>query len=98
MLAIRRILHPTDFSASSRSPFEVASALARDYDAELLVCHVEPWPAATIIEGVALDLREGSFDAELTRLEALRADGPFHQQAPSQCRAGWGNWVACPPQ
>ncbi len=49
---------------------------ARDYDAELLVCFVEPWPAAAVVEGVALDLPEGSFDAELARLEALGADDP----------------------
>ncbi len=76
MLAIRRILHPTDFSDSSQTAFEVATALARDYDAELVACYVEPWPAATVIEGVALDLPEGSFDTEVARLDELRADDP----------------------
>ncbi|MFO0796593.1 MAG: universal stress protein [Gemmataceae bacterium] len=76
MFALRNILHPTDFSDASRSAFEVASALARDYDAELQVCYVEPWPAAAVIEGVALDLPQGSFDAELARLECLGTDDP----------------------
>lgn len=76
MFAIRRILHPTDFSDASRSAFEVASALALDHDAELLVCFVEPWPAAAVVEGVALDLPGGSFDAELASLELLGADDP----------------------
>ena len=40
MLPIRKILHPTDFSEHSRAAFELASALARDYGAELMVLHV----------------------------------------------------------
>src|SRR6478735_4406168 len=76
MFAIRCILHPTDFSDASRSAFEVASALARDHDADLGVCYVEPWPAAAVVEGVAVDLPAGTFDAELARLECLGADDP----------------------
>jgi len=40
MAGIHTILHPTDFSDSSRSAFETACALARDYQATLLVLHV----------------------------------------------------------
>ncbi len=40
MLAIQTILHPTDFSKQSASAFQVASALARDYGAKLLLLHV----------------------------------------------------------
>jgi nucleotide-binding universal stress UspA family protein len=40
MLPIRTILHPTDFSDHSRAAFDLASALARDYGAELVVVHV----------------------------------------------------------
>lgn len=40
MLAIRTILHPTDFSPQSASAFELACALARDYGARLVVLHV----------------------------------------------------------
>jgi nucleotide-binding universal stress UspA family protein len=39
MLPIRTILHPTDFSDSSRPAFDLACALARDYRAELVVAH-----------------------------------------------------------
>jgi nucleotide-binding universal stress UspA family protein len=42
MLAIRRILHPTDFSDLSPPAFEMACSLARDFGAELVVCHVSP--------------------------------------------------------
>jgi nucleotide-binding universal stress UspA family protein len=45
MLPIRKILHPTDFSDRSQAAFEMASALARDYAAELVVVHVDrPMP------------------------------------------------------
>jgi nucleotide-binding universal stress UspA family protein len=40
MLAIHTILHPTDFSDRAAQAFHVASALARDYGARLVVCHV----------------------------------------------------------
>ena len=42
MLPIRTILHPTDFSANSRTAWEMACALARDYGARLHLVHVEP--------------------------------------------------------
>ena len=42
MLPIHTILHPTDFSARARSAFDLACALARDYEARLVVVHVKP--------------------------------------------------------
>jgi nucleotide-binding universal stress UspA family protein len=42
MLAIRRILHATDFSEHAGHAFRLASALARDYGAELVLLHVSP--------------------------------------------------------
>ncbi len=42
MLPIHAILHPTDFSARAKSAFDFACALARDYDARLVVVHVKP--------------------------------------------------------
>ena len=42
MLPIHTILHPTDFSARARSAFDLACAVARDYDARLVVVHVKP--------------------------------------------------------
>ena len=41
---IRTILHPTDLSEQSRTAFELASALAHDFGAELVVLHVYPEP------------------------------------------------------
>ncbi len=40
MTPIRTILHPTDFSATSRHAFELACSLARDHGARLIVLHV----------------------------------------------------------
>jgi nucleotide-binding universal stress UspA family protein len=42
MLAIRTILHPTDFSAPAEYAFRLACSLARDHGARLLVLHVKP--------------------------------------------------------
>ena len=59
MFPIRTILHPTDFSEPSRYAFRMASALARDYHARLIVLHVGITPAPMLMEGVLpLDLEE----------------------------------------
>jgi len=42
MLAIRAILHPTDFSERSQLAFRLACSLARDYGARLILVHVSP--------------------------------------------------------
>jgi nucleotide-binding universal stress UspA family protein len=45
MMSIRTILHPTDFSECSTCAFRMASSLARQYDAQLVVLYVVPLPA-----------------------------------------------------
>jgi nucleotide-binding universal stress UspA family protein len=44
MLAIRTILHPTDFSESAEAAFSVAGMLAKAHKARLIVLHVYPLP------------------------------------------------------
>lgn len=44
MLPLGTILHPTDFSEHSEFAFRVAAALARDYNARLILLHVLPPP------------------------------------------------------
>ena len=44
MLPLATILHPTDFSEHSEFAFRVASSLARDYNARLILLHVIPPP------------------------------------------------------
>ena len=43
----KKILFPTDFSPSSHAALEMATALARDAGAKLLIAHVEEIPLAT---------------------------------------------------
>ncbi len=49
MLPIHTILHPTDFSDYSRHALHLACALARDYEARLVVLHA--WMTPTVIYG-----------------------------------------------
>jgi nucleotide-binding universal stress UspA family protein len=42
MLALRTILHPTDFSVPAEYAFRLACSIARDHGAQLLVLHVKP--------------------------------------------------------
>ncbi len=46
MLALRTILHPTDFSAQAEYAFRLACSLARDHGAHLIVLHVKPMEVA----------------------------------------------------
>lgn len=46
MLAIKTILHPTDFSECSDHALHLAASLARDHGSRLIVLHVAPIPAA----------------------------------------------------
>ena len=62
MYPIRRILTSTDFSELSKPAFEVACSLARDYGAELIVCHVSPWPVAGVVEGITVEIPTGSLE------------------------------------
>jgi len=50
MLPLATILHPTDFSEHSEFAFRLASALARDYHARLILLHVIP-PSMVIYAG-----------------------------------------------
>lgn len=73
MLAIHRILHPTDFSDLSRPAFEFACSLARDYGAELVVCYVIPPPPVTVVDGMTIAV---PIDQPTNTLEELREVRP----------------------
>lgn len=53
MSSIKRILHPTDFSACSQHAFGLACSLARDQGASLVVLHVLERPVI-VYTGVAM--------------------------------------------
>jgi nucleotide-binding universal stress UspA family protein len=72
MLPIRAILYPTDFSPRSEYAFQLASALARDYSARLIVVHVVQPPAVAYGE-MFIDLPSETFEGIKDRAqEALR--------------------------
>lgn len=51
MLPLATILHPTDFSEHSEFAFRLACALARDYNARLVLMHVLPPPTVIYAGG-----------------------------------------------
>jgi nucleotide-binding universal stress UspA family protein len=76
MLAIRTILHPTDFSPQAETAFELACALARDYDARLVVLHVRVPPPVIYGDGMMPLPAPDSHETLRQRLENLRAVDP----------------------
>ncbi|REK17574.1 MAG: universal stress protein [Planctomycetota bacterium] len=74
---IKTILCPTDFSSASKEALVLATSLARDYAAKLLVCHVyqPPEPTAAMVShsGVPIDR---SRDEQLRELTEVRPPDP----------------------
>jgi nucleotide-binding universal stress UspA family protein len=76
MLAIQTILHPTDFSDRSLFAFRLACALARDYQAHLIVLHVAPLQVLGAVEGVVLIPPENQREALEEELHRLQPPNP----------------------
>jgi len=75
MLPIRNILFGADFSSASEYAFNVASALARDYMARLIIAHVREIPVAAFGEfGAAAPVVENMDDAN-ARLFTMKPAG-----------------------
>lgn len=87
MLPIAAILHPTDFSEHSQFAFRLACALARDYNARLVLLNVtpppmvvyaggpvppDPWPS---IEEAQAKLHELETQAHHVRVESQVMEG-----------------------
>jgi nucleotide-binding universal stress UspA family protein len=76
MIPIRTILCPTDFSEPSSYAFRLACALARDYDATLILTHVAG-PPVVIGEGIVVPEFNSYLEQQLReRLCGLRPDDP----------------------
>jgi len=78
MLDIQVIVHPTDFSANSRTAWEMACALARDYGARLLLVHVEP-PMPSFAELGAIPpvpLDRSSLEHQLAQIKTTAPNDP----------------------
>ncbi len=71
MLPIKTILHPTDFSKPSEYALRLACALARDYQARLLLVHVVEPPVYYGELGVAVPLPADFHERLRERLSRL---------------------------
>ena len=72
MYQVKTILHPTDYSESSAAAFDVACALARDFRAELVVCHVAPYPVTGTADGMVFEIPSGSEGEMVDKLKTVR--------------------------
>jgi nucleotide-binding universal stress UspA family protein len=75
MFSIKTILHPTDYSESAMSALDVACALARDYRAELVICHVAPYPIQGAADGMVLEIPTGAEEEMREKLKTVRPKG-----------------------
>lgn len=75
MLPVRTIVCPTDFSDRAAPAVELATALARDYSAELVLVHVTPPPVQVVSGGVLVGVPVDS-SAEAAHLDAVRVADP----------------------
>lgn len=76
MLPIHTILHPTDFSERSEFAFRLACSLARDYNAHLILLHVEPLPTVVYGEGIVPFEPEYFLEESKTKLNRLQVPDP----------------------
>jgi nucleotide-binding universal stress UspA family protein len=87
MLALKTILHPTDFSERSEVAFRLACALARDHGARVVALHVV-LPAVLYGEGMVV-LPPESYQREAEeKLRRLQAHDP---KVPVECRVAEGD-------
>jgi nucleotide-binding universal stress UspA family protein len=76
MLAIHRVLHPTDFSESSDAAFELACALARDFGAEVVALHVVNLPLLMPVDGVLVPTPVDVAESVRGQLKQVRPADP----------------------
>ena len=84
MIALKTILHPTDFSESSRYALELACALARDQAARVIVLHVLPHPAPIGTDSNVPAFKDAhtAEDLQAYREEMARLLARVREQAP----------------
>ena len=76
MLPIYNILRPTDFSERSEFALNLASALARDYGANLTILHVAQEPVILFTEGVIPPQPEDHLHEVRQQLERVEPADP----------------------
>jgi nucleotide-binding universal stress UspA family protein len=90
MLAIRTILHPTDFSEHSAQALRLACVLARDHRAKLILLHVAE-PAVIASSGVLMPAPPAPFEYNRAGLEArLAALASTEPDVRIECRVVFG--------
>src|SRR6185437_13884868 len=87
MLPLATILHPTDFSEHSEFAFRLACALARDYDARLILLHVLPPPMVVYTGGPVPAETWPSIDEAKEKLHQME-DHAHHVRVESQVMEG----------
>lgn len=75
MLALKSILHPTDFSPQAERAFEFACSLARDHRSRLILLHVEPG-REVLLGQLGMPPGRGNGQAAREQLEQLAAAAP----------------------
>jgi len=75
MMPIHTILHPTDFSPQASYALQLATALARDYAARLVILHVAVPPPVPYGEGVMLPLPVDYEEEARNQLDQLQLPG-----------------------
>lgn len=90
----RRILHPTDLTAADVFPFQIARALARGLEAELIVMHSAPVNDLYHVPGYRAEIER--------RLNILRLSDPDLEITtcllsgdPASQIVGWANETLC---
>lgn len=73
---MKKVLFPTDFSSSGDEALHYATSLARDWNAELILLHVEETPLAYGGGELYYGLPEPNRSDLRRMLEALRPDDP----------------------
>jgi nucleotide-binding universal stress UspA family protein len=66
VLPIRKILHPTDLSDQAYVALDFACALAKCFDAELVICHIAPPPTVTTAEGMIITVPTGEENEQIS--------------------------------
>jgi nucleotide-binding universal stress UspA family protein len=76
MLAVKTVLHPTDFSERAGAAFELAAAVSRDYGARLILLHVAVPPKTeangTLPDPARLEEYQRTLDDRMRWLRAGR--------------------------
>jgi nucleotide-binding universal stress UspA family protein len=80
-MKLNKILFPTDFSKSNRPALEMATSLARDTGARLLIVHVKAPPPELVAGGgvgvMELGLDKETIQAELQRVVPTGPSTPY---------------------